>query len=113
MANMGSTGTVNVAKSYMDAAVRAIEEYQETVNAINGKVKSEVESLIPANFSGSAADGFKVFYETKVAPVTGDTIKQMLDGLKEICNAVKKQIPESEGVDEQLGQVNKQPNGSN
>lgn len=113
MANMGSTGTVNVAASMMNAAIRAIEEYQATVTTLNGKLKTEVDGLIPSSFSGDAAEGFKVFYSTKVAPNAGENLTKMLDGLKQICEAVKKQIPETEGVDDQLGQVNKAPGGSN
>lgn len=113
MPNMGSTGTVNVSREMMNQAVQAIDTYQTTITALNNKVVQELQSLIPSNWSGSAADGFNAFYTTKIAPNTGENLTKMLTGLKDICNAIKAQVPEESGVDEQLGQVNKQPGGGN
>lgn len=113
MANMGSTGTVNISKAMMDAAVQAIDNYQTTITGLNGGLQAEIDGLIPSSFSGSAATGFKAFYETNIVPNVGDNLTKMLESLKNICNSVKAQIPgEEQGVDEQLGQGNQNPGGS-
>ena len=96
MANMGSTGTVNITKAMMDAAIKAVDDYQ-----------SQVTGIIPSSFSGAAANGFKAFYDTSILPNVTDNLTKMLDSLKEICNTIKMQIPgDDQGVDDQLGQGN-------
>ena len=113
MANMGSTGTVNISKAMMDAAVQAIDNYQSTVTGLNGRLQTEIEGLIPSSFLGSAANGLMTFYTNNISPNVGENLTKMLDTLKEICNSVKAQIPgDEQGVDEQLGQGNQNPGGS-
>lgn len=107
MANMGSTGTVNITHAMIDAAKQAISEYQATVNGLNGELQSEIDGLIPGNFSGSAANGFKAFYDTNIQPNVTDGLTKMLESLTGICDTVKSYIPgEEQGVDDQLGQGN-------
>lgn len=107
MANMGTTGTINITKDMMDKAVTAIDTYQTTISALNQQLTAEIDGLIPSSFSGSAAQGFKTFYTDKIEPNTGDNLTKMLDSLKTICDTVKKQIPgETDGVDDQLGEGN-------
>ena len=43
MANMGSTGTVNISKSMMDNAVSAIEDYRTTVTSLNTSLSEVVK----------------------------------------------------------------------
>lgn len=51
MANMGSTGTVNITKAMMDAAIKAVDDYQSQVTGINSELQSEIDGLIPSSFS--------------------------------------------------------------
>ena len=107
MANMGSTGTVNITKAMMDAAIKAVDDYQSQVTGINSELQSEIDGLIPSSFSGAAANGFKAFYDTSILPNVTDNLTKMLDSLKEICNTIKMQIPgDDQGVDDKLGQGN-------
>ena len=113
MANMGSTGTVNISQAMMVAAVQAIDTYQSAISGLNGRLQSEIDGLIPSSFSGSAAQGFKAFYDNNIFPNIGENLTKMLDSLKSICDSVKAQIPcEEQGVDEQLGQGNQNPGGT-
>lgn len=113
MANMGTTGTVNISKSMMESAVQAINDYQTAINGLNGRLQAEVDGLIPSSFSGSAAQGFKAFYDNNIVPNVGENLSKMLEALKGICDSVKAQIPgDEQGVDDQLGQGN-QGSGSN
>ena len=113
MAKMGSTGTVNITKAMMDSAVQAITDYQTTITNLNGRLQTEIDGLIPSSFSGSAAQGFKAFYENNIVPNNGENLTKMLDSLKGICDSVKAQIPgEEQGVDEQLGQGNQNSGSS-
>ena len=112
MANMGTTGTVNVTKQMMSDAAQAISDYQETINGLNTELKMEIDGLIPSSFSGSAANGYKTFYQKSVEPNITDGLKGMLTSLTNICDSVKAQIPgEEQGVDDQLGQGNQNPGG--
>ena len=108
MANMGSTGTVKVEAAMIVNAIAAINTYQTTINSINTSLKNEIDNLIPSSFSGSAADGYKVFFENSIYPNITTNLTKMLESLKSICESIKKNIPEtSEGVDDQLGEGNK------
>ncbi len=108
MANMGSTGTVNVKAEMMVNAIAAIDTYQSTINSINASLKKEIEGLIPNSFSGSAANGYKEFFENSIYPNITTNLTSMLESLKSICESIKKNIPEvKEGVDDQLGDGNK------
>ena len=108
MANMGSTGTVKVEAAMMVNAITAIDTYQATINSINTSLKNEIDNLIPSSFSGSAADGYKVFFFNIIYPNITTNLTKMLESLKSICESIKKNIPErSEGVDDQLGEGNK------
>lgn len=110
MANMGTTGTVNISKAMMDNAVKAIDDYQTAITNLNAKLKTEIDGLIPGSFSGSAADGFKAFYDENIVPNVGENLTKMLDSLKGICNSIKAQIPgDEQGVDDQLGKGNRNP----
>lgn len=113
MANMGSTGTVNITHQMMESAVQAIENYQTTITSLNGRLDNEVNTLIPSSFSGSAAQGFKAFYDNSIVPNVGTNLTKMLESLTDICNAVKAQIPGADqGVDDQLGQGNQNLGGA-
>ena len=97
----------------MVAAVQAIDTYQSAISGLNGRLQSEIDGLIPSSFSGSAAQGFKAFYDNNIFPNIGENLTKMLDSLKSICDSVKAQIPgEEQGVDEQLGQGNQNPGGT-
>ena len=60
---MGSTGTVNVTPEMINSAISAIEEYETTVKSLYSNLESTMSELIPGNFSGSAAQGFKQFFD--------------------------------------------------
>lgn len=108
MANMGSTGTINITKDMMVKAEAAVDNYQSTIKSLNAELKTEIDGLIPSSFSGSAATGFKNFYDSKIEPNTGTNLKQMLESLKTVCETIKSQIPgETKGVDDQLGEGNR------
>ena len=107
MANMGTTGTINITKDMMDKAITAIDTYQTTITNLNTELLAEIDGIIPSSFSGSAATGFKTFYNKNIEPNTGENLTKMLKSLKTICETVKKQIPgDTEGVDDKLGTGN-------
>ena len=113
MAGMGQTGVVNITKAMMEAAIQAIDDYQAAITNLNARLGTEIDGLIPSSFSGSAATGFKTFYDSNIVPNTGEKLTKMLDSLRGICESVKTQIPgEDQGVDEQLGHGNQNPGGS-
>ena len=83
MANMSSTGTVNISQAMMVAAVQAIDTYQSAISGLNGRLQSEIDGLIPSSFSGSAAQGFKAFYDNNIFPNIGENLTKMLAGASE------------------------------
>ncbi len=104
---MGSTGTVNITPEMMTNALKAIADYREQSTSLHDQLADEVENLIPGNFSGSAADGFKTFYTEKIEPAVGTGLTQLLDALRDICQGTLDAIPNTEGLDDQLGEGNK------
>ena len=107
MAGMGKTGTVNITPEMMDEAIKAIQAYRTTAfGAADGTVKKEVETLTASDFTGSASKGFVNFYTNNIEPATGSSLKGALEMLESICKSIKSAIPDTEGVDEQLGTEN-------
>lgn len=105
---MGSTGTVNITPEMMNNALNVIDEYKTTTNNLHTQLTETVNSLIPSSFSGSAADGFKVFYTNKIEPAVGDNLTQLITALHDIVEGTLKAIPDADGLDDQLGEGNKQ-----
>lgn len=104
---MGSTGTVNITPEMMRNALSAIEDYTTTTNNILTKLEGTVKELIPGNFSGNAAQGFESFYEHKILPLLGkEGLAGMIDALKQICEGALAALPDSDGLDDQLGSEN-------
>lgn len=110
MAGMGTTGTVNITPEMMDEAIKAIEAYRETTGTLHTNVETEVTTLTSSDFTGSASTGFVNFYTNNIATATGDGLTAILDTLVQICTSIKTAIPDTDGVDEQLGTANNQSN---
>jgi uncharacterized protein YukE len=104
---MGSTGTVNITPEMMQNALAAVEDYRTKSANLNKELGETVENLIPANFSGSAADGFKFFYTSKIEPAVGEELTKLLNTLKDMFDATLKAIPGDQGIDEQLASENR------
>ena len=109
---MGSTGTVNVTPEMINSAISAIEEYETTVKSLYSNLESTMSELIPGNFSGSAAQGFKQFFDeniTKLADANDEStaVAQIIKLLKEIVNGISDAIPkDNDGLDDQLAEQN-------
>ncbi len=103
---MGSTGTVNITPEMMRNALSAIEEYRTTTQNIHTKLDATFAELYPGNFSGSAAEGFKAFNENKIQPLIGEGLTKMLEALQSICEGTLAAIPDTDGLDDQLGSEN-------
>ena len=110
MAGMGTTGTVNITPEMMDEAIKAIEAYRETTDALHTNVETEVNTLTSSDFTGSASTGFVNFYTNNIAPATGKSLTDALNTLVQICTSIKSAIPDTDGVDEKLGTANNQNN---
>ena len=50
MANMGSTGTVNITKAMMDAAIKAVDDYQSQVQELTVSFNLKLTDLFQAVF---------------------------------------------------------------
>lgn len=109
---MGSTGTVNVTPEMINNAKNAIQEYQDTAGALLGQMEETVSALIPGNFSGSAAEGFKAFFNGTIMKVI-DTkdgnsgVMQIITLLNSIVDGISEAIPAEQGVDESLAVENR------
>ena len=104
---MGSTGTVNITPVMMTNAMSIIDEYRAETGNLYTRLSDEVAGLIPANFSGSAAEGFQFFYTDKIEPAAGEGLTKLLDALYQICEGILKAIPAENGLDDQLGEGNR------
>lgn len=104
---MGSTGTVNITPEMMKNALSVIENYQTTTDNLHKQLDDLVGALIPANFSGNAADGFKYFYDSKIEPAIGKGLTDLITALHDIMQGTLEAIPDAEGLDDQLAEENK------
>lgn len=104
---MGSTGTINITPEMMKNALNAVSEYQTTTNGLHDQLNEMMASLIPTNFQGSAADGFLYFYNNKIEPAIGEGLTNLLKTLSDIFESTLKAIPDTNGLDDQLGEENK------
>lgn len=104
---MGSTGTVNITPEMLRNALKVIEEYQTKTTNLHNQLSDTVNTLIPADFSGSAADGFKDFYTNKIEPAVGEGLTQLITALHDIVQGTLEAIPDTNGLDDQLGEENR------
>lgn len=104
---MGSTGTVNITPEMLKNALSVIEEYQTKTNELHTRLTNTVEALIPANFSGNAAEGFKFFYTNKIDPAVGESLTKLITALHDIVQGTLEAIPDTDGLDDQLAEENK------
>lgn len=104
---MGSTGTVNITPEMMRNALSVIDEYQKKADSLHTQLTETVDALIPGDFSGNAADGFKIFYNTKIEPAIGEDLNKLIKALQDIVQGTLEAIPDTNGLDDQLGEENK------
>lgn len=104
---MGSTGTVNITPEMLRNALSVIEDYQTKTNNLHTQLNDTVSTLIPGNFSGNAADGFKFFYDNKIEPVVGEGLTGLITALHDIVEGTLEAIPDTDGLDDQLADGNK------
>jgi uncharacterized protein YukE len=105
---MGSTNTVNITHKMMQDILSAVSDYRSKANALAEQLDATVNGLIPGSFSGSAADGFKIFYTQNIVPANGEGLKDLLDAVEGMANGILESIPGGNGLDDQLGDGNKQ-----
>lgn len=103
---MGSTGTVNITPEMMRNALDVIEEYQKNTNDLHTKLTEAVETLTQNDFKGSAATGFVKFYNTKIESAIGEGLTNLLTALHDIVQGTLEAIPDTDGLDDQLGEGN-------
>ena len=104
---MGNTGTVNVTPEMINNAKDAIQEYKDTVKTLYSQLEDTMSALIPGNFSGSAADGFKYFYDNNIKSVANTDVNdsgvmQIITLMNNIVDGISEAIPAERGVDESL-----------
>lgn len=104
---MGSTGTVNITPEMMRNALSVIEDYETKTKNLHTQLNDTVAALIPGNFSGNAADGFKDFYTNKIDPAVGESLTGLITTLREIVEGTLEAIPDTDGLDDQLAEGNK------
>lgn len=107
---MGSTGTINITKKMMDDIIQAVEDYQAKTSALAGQLDSVVTGLIPSNFEGAAANGFKAFYDKTFTAEDGVNkgLENLLNTIRQMAEETSKAIPDSNGLDDQLAEGNNQ-----
>ena len=102
MATMGSTGTINVSPEMMQAVLTAVGDCRTTFTSLNSRLEGIMTGLIPGNFSGSAANSVKAFYENKIKEATVTSAENIFSILEKVANGINSAIPLEEGVDEKI-----------
>lgn len=112
-AKMGSVGKINITVEMMTSAISAIDTYLESVKTEYTNISNAITGLgIGTSFKGSAANGFKTFYDNNIDPMLKKDggLEKMLTSLRDICESARKQIPGEAGVDDELAKINNQGN---
>ena len=110
MGTMGSHGRINLTVDMMTQALKAIEEYKASIESAKKNLDTQY-ATVKANFTGDAANGLQEFYTNKIDAMLqkdSGSVYKLLDSLKSICESIRDQIPADEGIDNQLGKVNRQ-----
>jgi predicted ribonuclease toxin of YeeF-YezG toxin-antitoxin module len=105
---MGGTNTVNITSQMMTNARKAIDDYRSTTDTLHTSLTGTVDTLLSSSFSGAAADGFKHFYTNSIEPAITDDLSKLLKSLEEITDEILKNIPGGDGLDDKLGEGNRQ-----
>lgn len=105
---MGKTGTVNISVKMMTDIKDAVSDYRGKANSLKQQLQSEVDGLIDINFVGEAANGFREFYDKNIATVNGEGLDQLLKAIDDIAQGALEAIPGGDGLDDQLGEGNRQ-----
>lgn len=105
---MGSTETINITSKMMDDIKQAVSDYRSTANELKQQLNDEINGLVGVSFVGAAADGFKTFYTKNIVPANGEGLDKLLSAIDQIADAAKDALPGGNGLDEQLGNGNKQ-----
>ncbi|MGN0677042.1 MAG: hypothetical protein ACI4K5_04795 [Ruminococcus sp.] len=107
---MGSGGQINITSAMMTNAISAIDDYMATVKTEYGNISGAMSTLTAEYFNGSASNGFRNFYNTKIDPMLNNegSLIKMLQSLRGMCESALKQLPGESGVDEGLAEINNQ-----
>lgn len=115
---MGSTKRV-VLNDEMQKAKGVCGEFRSTVATFVSDLENTITTLLNSGFQGEAADGFKDFYDKKVAAFfaaegTFDKFLLMFDKEGEgLFDSIEKALVIGEGLDPSLGENNRNIGQSN
>lgn len=94
-------------------AIEKVDEYIASTQGIYSQLDSIINSLIPANFSGDAADGYKYFYTERVVPAVTENLndpnRSLMASIRKILESIQTQLLDT--IDPQLGENNRNPEG--
>jgi uncharacterized protein YukE len=105
---MGSTDTVNITPDMMRNALNVVSDYSTATNNLFTQLSDTVNGLIPGSFSGSAAEGFKFFFDNTITKAASEDLAKLLKALQDILEETLRAIPDTGGLDDELGDGNRQ-----
>ena len=104
---MGSTGTVNITPDMMKNALKVIEDFGDKTSSLLTSLTETVDTLLSSDFTGSAASGFKFFFDDKIVPALGTDLPKLISTLRDIVQGTLEAIPDAGGLDDELGTENR------
>ena len=97
----------------ISSATEKVDTYVATVNGLYEELSGVIATLTGSNFSGDAADGYKVFFNEQVTPALTENLtapgESLMAGIKNILESIQTQLLDT--VDPQLGENNSNPGG--
>lgn len=95
------------------SATEKVDTYVATANGLYEELSSLIATLTASNFTGAAAEGYKVFFNEQVTPALTDNLtapgESLMAGVKSILESIQTQLLDT--VDPQLGENNSNPGG--
>ena len=104
---MGSTGTVNMTHQMFNDMKAAIDDYRSKSSTLAGRLREQISGL-PANFTGAASEGFIYFADKLTTEAAEEGITNLLGAMDDMAEGILKAIPGGDGLDDQLGEGNRQ-----
>ena len=107
MANMGTTGTINITKDMMDKQLLLLIHIRQPLQILIRNCSQKLMELFLHPFLVQQLLDLRHFILRILNLIRVKILTKMLKSLKTICETVKKQIPgDTEGVDDKLGTGN-------
>lgn len=96
-------------------AISEVDAYSASVKSLYQELEGIINTLTTNNFTGDASNGYKFFFNDKVAPALKENLTEpgssLMASIKSMLESIQAQLLDT--VDPQLGENNRNPGAGN